>query len=60
MKLISVYLTEQMVNAIDELVNQDIFTSRGECVRLAVRDLIRHEREKTIHPTTDEGIPVYG
>lgn len=58
MKLVSVYLPEPYVNAIDELVRENYYISRGEIIRTAIRELMRHEAEKTIH--SDEPIPVYG
>lgn len=58
MKLVSVYLPEPYVNAVDELVRENYYVSRGEFIRTAIRELIRHENEKTIH--NHEPIPVYG
>ncbi len=59
-KLVSVYLPEPYVNAIDELVRENYYISRGEIIRTAIRELMRHEAEKTIHSNDDEPIPVYG
>ncbi len=60
MKLVSVYLPEPYVNAVDELVRENYYISRGEVIRTAIRELIRKENEKTIHTDNNEPIPVYG
>ncbi len=59
-KLVSVYLPEPYVKAIDELVRENYYISRGEIIRTAIRELMRHEAEKTVHSNNDEPIPVYG
>lgn len=60
MKMVSVYLPESYLSAIDELVRENYYISRGEILRTAVRELIRKESEKTIHSSNNEPIPIYG
>ncbi|AAY80210.1 ribbon-helix-helix domain-containing protein [Sulfolobus acidocaldarius] len=43
MRIITVKLPEQFLEAIDELVNTGRYTSRSEVIRLALNDFIRKE-----------------
>ena len=49
MKLITLYLPEPYIEALDRLVNEQFYPHRAEAIRVAVRDLIDTElwrREK--------------
>jgi len=43
MKLITVYLPESYLEALDELVREGRYPSRAEAIRVAVRDLLNKE-----------------
>lgn len=43
MKLITLYLPEPYLEALDELVTQRYYPHRAEAIRVAVRDLISME-----------------
>ncbi len=43
MKLITIYLPEPYLEALDELVNQQYYPHRAEAIRVAIRDLISME-----------------
>lgn len=43
MRLLTVHLPETYINAIDTLVQQDVFPNRSEAIRVAVRDLLKAE-----------------
>ncbi len=43
MKLISLYLPEPYIRALDRLVNKKYYPHRAEAIRVAVRDLLNVE-----------------
>ena len=43
MKLITLYLPEPYIKALNLLVNQKFYPNRAEAIRLAVRDMINNE-----------------
>jgi len=43
MKLITIYLPEPYLDALDELVNKRLYPHRAEAIRAAIRDLIEVE-----------------
>jgi len=43
MKLITLYLPEPYIKALDQLVNERFYPNRAEAIRVAIRDLIIEE-----------------
>ncbi len=43
MKLITLYLPEPYIKALDQLVNEKFYPNRAEAIRVAIRDLINTE-----------------
>jgi len=43
MKLITLYLPEPYIKALDQLVNERFYPNRAEAIRVAIRDLINNE-----------------
>jgi len=43
MKLITLYLPEPYIKALDQLVNERFYPNRAEAIRVAIRDLIHDE-----------------
>lgn len=43
MKLITLYLPEPYIRALDRLVNDKYYPNRAEAIRVAVRDLLTDE-----------------
>ena len=43
MKLITIYLPEPYLEALDELVTQKYYPHRAEAIRVAIRDLVSVE-----------------
>jgi len=43
MKLITIYLPEPYLKALDELVEKRYYPHRAEAIRVAIRDLISNE-----------------
>ena len=43
MKLITLYLPEPYIKALDQLVDERFYPNRAEAIRVAVRDLINSE-----------------
>ena len=43
MKLITHYLPEPYIKALDHLVNERFYPNRAEAIRVAIRDLINDE-----------------
>jgi Arc/MetJ-type ribon-helix-helix transcriptional regulator len=43
MKLITLYLPETYLKALDQLVNEKFYPNRAEAIRVAIRDLISSE-----------------
>ena len=37
---VTIYLSQELVDALDELVEAEMYSSRSEAVRVAVRDLV--------------------
>ncbi|MGC9345352.1 MAG: ribbon-helix-helix domain-containing protein [Candidatus Bathyarchaeales archaeon] len=51
MKLITLYLPEPYIKALDQLVNERFYPNRAEAIRVAIRDMISTEvwrRKKTV------------
>jgi Arc/MetJ-type ribon-helix-helix transcriptional regulator len=46
MKLITLYLPEPYIKALDHLVNERFYPNRAEAIRVAIRDLINDEVER--------------
>ena len=44
MRLITLYLPESYLRALDELVRQGYYPNRAEAIRVAVRDLLKRHR----------------
>lgn len=64
MKLITLYLPESYIKALDQLVNERFYPNRAEAIRVAIRDMIsaevwrRHPQpEKEIFPVPKIGQP---
>jgi len=43
MKLITLYIPESYLEALDRLVNQRYYPNRAEAIRMAIRDLLKTE-----------------
>ena len=43
MKLITLYLPETYIKALDQLVDERFYPNRAEAIRVAIRDLINTE-----------------
>ena len=43
MRLLTVHVTDGMIEGLDELVRQKKYPNRSEIVRIAIRDLLREE-----------------
>jgi Arc/MetJ-type ribon-helix-helix transcriptional regulator len=43
MKLITLYLPETYIKALDQLVTEKFYPNRAEAIRVAVRDMISEE-----------------
>lgn len=43
MKLITLYMPEPYIKALDQLVGEGYYPNRAEAIRVAVRDLLRTE-----------------
>jgi len=48
LKLITLYLPEQYIKALDDLVVQKMFPNRAEAIRMAVRDLLTEEWNRVL------------
>ena len=50
MKMITLYLPEPYIKALNKLVNEKFYPNRAEAIRVAIRDLINDElwRRKTV------------
>lgn len=46
MKLITLYLPEPYIKALDHLVNEKFYPNRAEAIRVAIRDLINEEVDR--------------
>jgi len=47
MRIISVQLPQNLINALDMLVKRGVYPNRSEAIRVAIRDLIRRELYQT-------------
>ncbi|TFG07718.1 ribbon-helix-helix protein, CopG family [Candidatus Thorarchaeota archaeon] len=54
MRLIAVHLPERIVDDIEELVEKGLYPNRSETIRIAIRDLLKHELWK--HTTVSDKI----
>jgi Arc/MetJ-type ribon-helix-helix transcriptional regulator len=43
MKLITLYLPEPYIEALNQLVSEKLYPNRAEAIRVAIRDLINNE-----------------
>ncbi|MEM2971724.1 MAG: ribbon-helix-helix domain-containing protein [Candidatus Bathyarchaeia archaeon] len=43
MKLVTIYLPEPYIKALDQLVTEKFYPNRAEAIRVAIRDLINDE-----------------
>jgi len=43
MKLITLYLPEPYIKALDQLVNERLYPNRAEAIRVAIHDMINTE-----------------
>ena len=43
MKMITLYLPEPYIKALNQLVNEKFYPNRAEAIRVAIRDLINDE-----------------
>jgi Arc/MetJ-type ribon-helix-helix transcriptional regulator len=43
MKLITIYLPEPYIKALDQLITEKFYPNRAEAIRVAIRDLINAE-----------------
>ena len=43
MKLITLYLPEPYIRALDQLVSEKFYPNRAEAIRVAIRDLLKVE-----------------
>ncbi|MCS7096354.1 MAG: ribbon-helix-helix domain-containing protein [Candidatus Bathyarchaeia archaeon] len=43
MKMITIYLPEPYLKALDQLVGERLYPNRAEAIRVAIRDLIESE-----------------
>jgi len=60
MILISVHIPKQMLEELDELVRKGVFPSRSEAVRIAIRDLLLREQNRTRQQQVSELIIMPG
>ncbi len=47
MKLITLYLPEPYIKALDKLVNEQFYPNRAEAIRVAIRDMLNVEAWRT-------------
>ncbi|MGD8505786.1 MAG: ribbon-helix-helix domain-containing protein [Candidatus Bathyarchaeota archaeon] len=47
MKLITLYLPEPYIKALDKLVNERFYPNRAEAIRVAIRDMLNVEAWRT-------------
>jgi Arc/MetJ-type ribon-helix-helix transcriptional regulator len=47
MKLITLYLPEPYIKALDKLVNERYYPNRAEAIRVAIRDMLNVEAWRT-------------
>lgn len=56
MRTVTVYLPEEFLNGLNELVRRKYYPSRSEIIRAAIRDLLKEEirRPSNENPETPE------
>ncbi|NIR87588.1 type II toxin-antitoxin system ParD family antitoxin [Candidatus Bathyarchaeota archaeon] len=61
MKLITLYIPEPYIKALDRLVDERYYPNRAEAIRVAIRDLLSVEVWERIgnDQTSQQGPPVY-
>lgn len=61
MKLITLYIPEPYIKALDQLVNERFYPNRAEAIRVAIRDLLNVEVWERIgnNQTGQQGSTVY-
>lgn len=61
MKLITLYIPEPYIEALDQLVDQRYYPNRAEAIRVAIRDLLSVEVWERISSdqTSQQGSTVY-
>jgi Arc/MetJ-type ribon-helix-helix transcriptional regulator len=47
MRLITLYLPEPYIKALDKLVNEQFYPNRAEAIRVAIRDMLNVEAWRT-------------
>jgi Arc/MetJ-type ribon-helix-helix transcriptional regulator len=47
MKLITLYLPEPYIKALDKLVNEQFYPNRAEAIRVAIKDMLNVEAWRT-------------
>lgn len=60
MVLISVHLPKQILDELDNLVQQGIFPSRSEAIRVAIRDLLLMELKRGGAPSIQDAFFMTG
>jgi len=45
MRLITLYVTEQLLSGIEDLVQAGVYPNRSEAIRLAIKDLLEMHRK---------------
>lgn len=53
-KSVPVSLPPELVNELDALVEEGVFSSRSEALRYGARLIVREERQARLHDLTDE------
>jgi Arc/MetJ-type ribon-helix-helix transcriptional regulator len=59
MRLIAVHLPEKILADIQRLVDNGLYPNRSEAIRIAIRDLLKHElwgRGQAVNPKVSEVI----
>jgi Arc/MetJ-type ribon-helix-helix transcriptional regulator len=57
MRLIAVHLPEKILTDIQRLVDNGLYPNRSEAIRIAIRDLLKHElwgRSQRMNPNVSE------
>ncbi len=57
MRLIAVHLPEKILTDIQRLVDNGLYPNRSEAIRIAIRDLLKHElwgRGQRVNPNMSE------
>ncbi|WP_456365801.1 ribbon-helix-helix domain-containing protein [Thermococcus sp.] len=56
MRIISVQMPQNLINAMDQLVKRGIYPNRSEIIRAALRDFLKRELQMDFN---DEELPEY-